>query len=113
MDALERANEAMRCARLAEDIEIEAKWHVEAQAYASIAIAEQLARIALHLGNIHQAMLTPNADREPVTVADQLKRIADALYSRPMSGAQPIAEVLDDLTTKVGRVADYFGEATK
>lgn len=50
-----------------------------AQVMATLAVAEALERIATHLGNIHQCLLTPNADREPVTVADQLKRVADAL----------------------------------
>lgn len=53
----------------------------EAQAYAQIAQAEAMQSIAMHLGNIHQTLITPNADGEPVTAADQLKRIADILES--------------------------------
>lgn len=47
--------------------------------YAAIAQAEATERIAMHLGNIHQALMTPDAAHEPVTVADLLTRIADAL----------------------------------
>jgi len=50
-----------------------------AQIMATLAIAEQLERIATHLGNIHQCLMTPDANHEPVTVADQLKRIAASL----------------------------------
>lgn len=52
------------------------------QAYCAIAQAEAMERIATHLGNIHQALLTPNANGEPVTVADSLKRVADVLESQ-------------------------------
>jgi hypothetical protein len=38
-----------------------------------------LAYIHVQLGNIHQTLITPDANREPVTMADQGKRIADAL----------------------------------
>lgn len=65
-----------------------------ATAYAAIAQAEALLSIATHLGNIHQALLTPDANLEPTTVADQSKRIADALESLPAhaSNDDPLEE---------------------
>jgi hypothetical protein len=72
----------------------------KAQAYAAIAHAEAassqahsleriaesleralpvLAYIHVQLGNIHQTLITPDANREPVTMADQGKRIGNAL----------------------------------
>jgi hypothetical protein len=56
------------------------KYEVElALAYASVAQAEALERIAMHLGNIHQTLISPNKEREPYSVADLLKCIAVAL----------------------------------
>lgn len=60
-------------------------------------IAVELKRIEMHLGNIHQALITPNAEREPVTVADQLKRIANALYIEMRGEQIQIADVLLDI----------------
>ena len=51
--------------------------HEAASIRAAIARVEQLERIEMHLNGIHHALMAPNAEREPVTVADLLKRIAD------------------------------------
>lgn len=51
---------------------------------AAVAQAESLAHIATHLGNIHQVLITPNADGEPMTVADLAKHITDHLERRTM-----------------------------
>lgn len=50
-----------------------------AQAEAATRQAIALEGIATHLGNIHQALLTPNDDGEPITVADTLACISSDL----------------------------------
>lgn len=52
----------------------------QVMSYIAIAmIAVQLERIETHLGNIHQTLITPDANREPVTAADMLASIARSL----------------------------------
>jgi hypothetical protein len=74
------------------------------QAYATIAQAEEMQRIATHLGNIHQALITPDTNGEPTTVADTLKRIAGALNSIGQAQAEsPIGRwaVVDGLRQRI------------
>lgn len=63
-------------------------------AYAAIAQAEAMQRIAMHLGNIHQTLITPDANREPTTVADLLKRVANALHVEIRGEQIQITDVL-------------------
>lgn len=74
---------------------------------AAIAQAEATERVAMQLGNIHQALMTPNAEREPITVADLLKRIADALYGLyPQSETESgVADFLKDIALDVSEIA--------
>lgn len=67
-----------------------------AQAEAAQRQAAALERVAMQLSNIHLALITPDADREPVTAADMLKRIADALAGADgRAGGSPLGAVAD------------------
>lgn len=62
------------------DVELEADYALRIATFcATLAQAEATERVAMQLGNIHQALITPNAEREPITVADLLERIAASL----------------------------------
>ena len=88
--------------------------NASAQAHAAERMAESMERalpmlsnIAMHLGNIHQTLMTPDAEREPITVADLLKRIADALYGTyPKSETDTsVGNILKDIALDVSGIA--------
>jgi urease accessory protein UreE len=77
MNALEKAQQAIHgyetfVAENDMETPIAIAWAREAVAYATIAQAESLERIAMHLGNIHQTLITPDMEGQPTGVFDKV-----------------------------------------
>lgn len=101
IDALEKAKELVQDAYY-DERGLSDVMRQDAAIWATIAQAEAQQRIAVHLGNIHQTLITPNVDREPTTAADQLKRMGDLL-----EGWMKVQGVLPEYFEAVNRIRLY------